>query len=76
MQKDDALADAERGEILEDLDYLAEEANKPDAKRRPSLLGRIIGGMPNALQAAESAKTAWDTFGPTIGGFFGRTGGS
>jgi acyl-CoA reductase-like NAD-dependent aldehyde dehydrogenase len=74
VAKDAALQQAQRDQILEDVDYLAEEAKKPVSERRPTLLARLLGGMPKALTAAESAKTAWDTFGPVISGFFGQPG--
>lgn len=74
VAKDAALQQAQRDQILEDVDYLAEEAKKPVTERRPTLLARLLGGMPKALTAAESAKTAWDTFGPVISGFFGQPG--
>ncbi len=69
VDQDAKLGAAARVEILEDLDYLVEEARKQPAERRPTLLRRTIEGLPGALTLAEQAKTAWDAFGPIIAGF-------
>jgi hypothetical protein len=72
VAKDRKLGERERGEVLEGLDYIAEEASKPPSQRRMTVLQRTIQQLPTLLSLAEQGKTAWDTFGPIITGFLSR----
>jgi hypothetical protein len=71
--KDDAsLAEESRAQLLGNIDYLSEEASAPLDHRRPDVIKTVLERIPQLLGAADAAKQAWDTWGPTIQAFFSK----
>lgn len=72
LRDDTSLTEEVRAQVLGNLDYLSEEASQPPDKRRPDVMKTVLERIPQLLAAADAAKQAWDTWGPTIQTFFSK----
>ncbi|MGH2395822.1 MAG: hypothetical protein ACRDFW_02305 [bacterium] len=68
--RDESLGD-QRREVIESLNQVAEEATKPFATRRTGLVKTLLAGIQVALAQSAHISEVWQTFGPTIKGYFG-----
>ncbi len=66
----DDLSDSERREFLEAVDVLAEEANRPPADRRLSVVRSSLALLAAAIPTAEALVEIWDKVRPVVSGFF------
>jgi hypothetical protein len=71
IQSDEGLTGSAKADALEQLEYLAEAASEPVAKRRASVLDAVLARVPLVLAAGEASAKAWNTFGPEVTRFLG-----
>lgn len=65
------LTEPQRGEALQQVEYLAQQASAPANQRSAGMVSAAMNALANTCEAAGGLATAWQIFGPTISGFFG-----
>ena len=71
IQGDEVLSGSAKADALKQLEYIAEAASQPVAKRRASVLDAVLARVPLVLAAGEASAKAWSTFGPEVTRFLG-----
>jgi hypothetical protein len=70
IQANRELSQSQQAKLLENLSFIAKEAELPRAQRHPSLLNHVLETTPHILSVASGLAEAWTKFGPQIIGFF------
>lgn len=61
----------DQGEVLEQVDLIAEQAEKAPAERRSAVVKGALAFLEGILANVANLATVWGTAGPTIRGYFG-----
>jgi hypothetical protein len=70
IQANRELSQGQQAKLLENLSFIAKEAELPKAQRHLSLLDHVLTTTPHILSVASGLTEAWIKFGPQITGFF------
>ncbi len=65
------LPEEGRRTVLESIDVVAEEANRPPEKRRLRAVHALLAAVPGTIAVSGGAIEAWDRYGPTIRAYLG-----
>ncbi|SDD48739.1 hypothetical protein [Belnapia rosea] len=63
--------DAEKNALLEQVEYVAQQAAAKPEQRKPGMLRAVVGGLGGALGAAADLAGVWEQVGPVIRGALG-----
>lgn len=65
------LTEAEKRDILEQVEILTDEAKKDAANRKPAIVKAVVSFLDKALSSADKLINVWKTCAPVITSFFG-----
>lgn len=66
---DPSLDESQKREVLEDLDYLAEQSTLEPAERKIGLAATVLAGLGRVLSFADQANKVWQEWQPIVSGF-------
>lgn len=66
-----ALSENEKGEVLQQVEVLGEQAAKSPAERKPAIVKGAMAFLEKALSVGANLATLWGTWGPAIRTYFG-----
>jgi hypothetical protein len=65
------ISEAQRQEIIENLAFISEQAERPGSKRKYGLLRSVLTGMKHTIGVASDLAQLWTKFEPILRHFFG-----